>query len=368
MDRPPSSRAARFAESILRHRWAVIFATVLAVIGLATGAGRLGFNDDYRLFFGPDNPQLQAFEALQKVYTKNDNILFVVEPTSGEVFTPTTLAAIEDLTEASWQIPFARRVDSVTNFQHTYAEEDDLIVEDLVEGAGRLAPEAIASARSIALAEPLLRDRILSGTADVTAVNVTLQMPGESVDETQAAVAHARELAQRIESDHPGHTIRLTGFTMLNNAFSESAQHDMATLVPVMYGAIIVFLLVLFRSLSATVSTLFVIALSTVAAMGAAGGAGHDFTPPSSIAPTLILTLAVADSVHLLKGFLVRLAAGDGKHRALIESMRVNLWPIFLTSASTAIGFLSMNFSDSPPFHDLGNITAFGVMAKAAMT
>ena len=36
---------------------------------------------------------------------------------------------------------------------------------------------------------------------------------------------------------------------------------------------------------------------------------------------------------------------------------------MFLTSLTTAIGFLSMNLSDAPPFHDLGNITAMGVVA-----
>ena len=35
---------------------------------------------------------------------------------------------------------------------------------------------------------------------------------------------------------------------------------------------------------------------------------------------------------------------------------------MFLTSATTAIGFLSLNASDSPPFHVLGNLVAFGVL------
>lgn len=363
MTNPPQNGIVRYAEGVLRFRWPIIAAILLAVFGLGRGAQNLGFNDDYRLFFGPQNPQLLAFETLQNVYTKNDNILFVVEPADGEVFTPPTLAAVEELTAGAWQIPFARRVDSVTNFQHTHAEGDELIVEDLVEGAANLDAEALAEKRRIALDEPLLAGRIVSPTADVTGVNVTLQMPGESVDETARAVAEARQLAARIENAHPGHSVHLTGFAMLNNAFKEASQHDMTTLVPIMYGIIIVFLLFLFRSLSATFATLFVIALSTIAAMGAAGWGRLELTPPSSIAPTLILTLAVADSVHLIKGFLGRLAAGDAKRQALIESMRVNLWPIFLTSASTAIGFLSMNFSDSPPFHDLGNITAFGVMS-----
>ncbi len=53
---------------------------------------------------------------------------------------------------------------------------------------------------------------------------------------------------------------------------------------------------------------------------------------------------------------------GVEKKPAIIESLRVNFQPVLLTSVTTAIGFLSMNFSDSPPFRDLGNIVAMGVM------
>ena len=40
--------------------------------------------------------------------------------------------------------------------------------------------------------------------------------------------------------------------------------------------------------------------------------------------------------------------------------MRVNLKPVFITSATTAVGFLSMHFSDSPPFRELGYMLAAG--------
>ena len=52
------------------------------------------------------------------------------------------------------------------------------------------------------------------------------------------------------------------------------------------------------------------------------------------------------------------------KADAMRESLRINLQPVFLTSVTTAIGFMSMNFSDAPPFRDLGNIVAIGVLAS----
>ena len=35
--------------------------------------------------------------------------------------------------------------------------------------------------------------------------------------------------------------------------------------------------------------------------------------------------------------------------------------PVFITSLTTTIGFLTLNFSEVPPFNDLGNIVAFGM-------
>ena len=37
--------------------------------------------------------------------------------------------------------------------------------------------------------------------------------------------------------------------------------------------------------------------------------------------------------------------------------------PVFLTSLTTIVGFLSLNFSDAPPFRVLGNVVAIGVGA-----
>ena len=121
-----------FFQSILDRRWLVIAITLLLAGLLGYGMPRLEFNNDYRMFFSEDNPQLQAFEQLQNTYTKNDNVLYVIEPEDGRVFTRDTLAAVTELTQQAWQIPYSLRVDSITNYQHTYAEGDDLVVEDLI--------------------------------------------------------------------------------------------------------------------------------------------------------------------------------------------------------------------------------------------
>ena len=353
------------ADLLLRWRWLnTIF--VLLLVGIAaSGARFLGFSDDYRIFFSEDNPQLVAFERLQNTYTKSDNVLFVLAPADGKVFTRETLEAVQWLTRESWQIPYSIRVDSVTNFQHTWSEEDGLIVEDLVQNPAELDHAGLERIRKIAVTEPLLVDRLVSPSAHVTGVNVTIQLPGLAPDkEGPAVVAFSRDLARQLGERYPDIDVHLTGVILLNNAFMENSMKDMRTLVPVMFAIITVVLALLLRSVWGTIVTMLVIFFSIATAFGIAGWAGLKITAPVASSPTMIMTLAVANSVHLLVSFFYRMRHGDDRCKAMTESLRINLQPVFLTTLTTSIGFLSMNFSDAPPFRDLGNIVAVGVAAS----
>ncbi|MDJ0701321.1 MAG: MMPL family transporter [Woeseiaceae bacterium] len=355
--------AAQLTRQVIHHRGLVLLGAVLLAVLVGSGASRLEFSTNYRVFFSDANPELQAFEDLQNTYTKNDNFFFAVEPKSGEAFDRDTIAAVEELTEAAWQIPYTIRVDSVSNFQHTYAIEDDLVVEDLVQGAVDRDASFLEARRDVALSEPLLRNQILTGDGVVTAVNVVLQYPEKDLMEVPEAVEVARALQADIEAKYPGLTIHLTGVSMLNNAFAETGMTDGATLMPLMFLVIFLLTWLIIRSLAATFSTLLVIGLSTTVAMGVAGFFGVKLTPIAMSAPIVILTLAVADSIHILMSLKSLMREGMAKTDALVEAVRINFLPVTITSLTTIVGFLSLNFSDSPPYWHLGNITAVGILA-----
>ncbi len=353
---------SRFARGVILYRWWVILATLLWVGLMGYGAQYLQFTNDYRVFFSKENPQLKAFEDLQDRYSKNDNVMFVLTPKNGDVFTADNLRAIQWLTEEAWQIDYSSRVDSITNFQHTRAEEDDLIVEDLVPDDAELTPQRIKQIRRIALSEPLLANRLIAPDGRVTGVNVTIELPGKSpIFENPKVVEFARGLKQQFLDRFPGWELRMTGIIVMNQAFPEASQYDMQHLVPFMFLVFIVVLFFWVRGFSGTFATLWVIVFSIVGAMGMAGWLGIRLTPPSFSAIMIIPTMSIAHSVHILMNFLIAMHHGESKQEAMIDSLRVNMQPVFLTTLTTMIGFLSMNFSDAPPFRDLGNIVAMGV-------
>ena len=357
-----------FIRWILRHPWWVVLTTIVLIALAASGARFLGFSNDYRMFFSEDNPQLKAFESMQNTYTKTDNVLFVISPKDGDVFTSKTLETVEWLTKEAWQIPYSLRVDSISNYQHTEAEEDDLLVADLVEDALQLPQEQFEKIRRIALNEPLLRNRLISPDGAHTGINVTVQMPGKTLGEVPEVARFAEDLAKRAMQHNPGVDVRVTGLVMMNATFPRMSLQDMQSLYPLMLLIILVAMAFMLHSLSGVLVSMLVLLMSVASTLGLTGWLGIQMSPPTTTAPVMVMTLAVADCIHIISLFLQGLRKGESREQAMMESLRLNLGPVFLTSITTAIGFLSLNFSDAPPFRDLGNMAAMGVMVAWALS
>lgn len=350
------------ATILVRWRW--LFALLsLVIIGLfSSGAGNISFATDYEVWFSKDNPQLRDFKNLQNTYDKSDNVVFLLAPKDGNVFSQRALSSIETLTKQAWQIPFSTRVDSLSNYQHSYAVGDNLIVGDLYKQGNKLSADEISRIKQIALNDPLLLHKIISEDAAVTSVNVTINLPKNKPEGSPTVTAFARDLVNQLKLTNPDLDIYLTGLVVMDNAFMEASMKDMSSLTLIMFGLIIFGLLVFLRSISGTLSILVVIILSIIATMGFSGFLGVKLTPVSANAPTIVMTIVVANAVHILVTMIHCMKSGMQKREALIESLRVNLQPVMLATITTVIGFMAMNFSDVPPFHDLGKMVGMGVI------
>lgn len=351
-----------FTQGVIRFRYLVVLAMIVVPILVGSGAGKLQFSSDYRVFFSGENEDLENFEKFQEVYTKNDNFLFVVVSSEGDIYTKESLSAVKKITDDAWQIPFANRVDSLANFQHSYSEDDDLVVEELIGSADDLNSDVIQRLRHVADSEPLIKNSFINASGTAAAINVTLQYPGDDLSELPKAVAKAREIKADIEEKNPGLRVYLTGFSMLNNAFSEAGFMDTVNLMPVMFLVFLLALILTLRSFFAVLTTVVVVLLSMMVAMGVGGWSGVLLTPISNSAPIIVLTLAVADVVHILFTMKKLMRRGVPKREALIDAMRINFVAVSVTSLTTVIGFMSLHFADSPPYWHLANMASAGIV------
>ena len=348
---------------VMGRRWLTILLSLLVMLVLAAGARYIVVVDvDVRNHFSKDDPHIVALEQLEDTYALSDAALVAVAPRNGTIFTRETLVAIEDLTEQLWRTPYVTRVDSITNHSHSEGFEDELVVDPLVDDAGSLSDEDIERIRRIALDTEEIAGRFVSRDGRVAGLVVSVTLSEnrelgklEATDFLYGTAAEARKKYSTID-------YHLTGELVLNRAMRDAIDDEMAVLAPVALGTMLLVAIILLRSIWATVAIVLMLVAVMLSALGFTGWTGMKLFGESGAALFVLMAVAVAHSVHVIEGTMGGLRQGMDRRQAAVHSLQVNVWPVFLTSLTTAIGFLSLNFADMPPFRVMGNMVAFGAL------
>ena len=354
--------AKAYGELIVKRKWLALLVGVLFTVFWIMGLSGLSMNPDNRVYFSEDNPQLLALEALENTYSRDDNVYLVLAPKDKNVFTPKNLEAVRELTERLWQTPLSRRVNSITNFQWTRADGDDITISDLVED-GEINSKIAENARIVALEEPLIKGLLVDAEGLVTGINGETIMPEDPIASGGATVeimTFIRNEQAIFAEKWPEIDLYVSGGVPLTLAFTEVSMGDISTLLPLTLLVIFIIAGIALRSILAAFFTALIAILATIGMMGAAGYMGVIINAATSNAPMMLIILTIAHCVHIMSTQRQQMRRGADKKDAIVESLRVNLKPVFITAATTSVGFLSMHFSDSPPFRELGYMLAAG--------
>ncbi len=340
-----------------------LISSFLILVFLSYGLKFAQFDADPSIYFSDDHEHYRLFKELENIYGRVDSIMMVIQAKKGSIFSQENLTLIEKTTNEAWTLPYATRVDSISNYNYSMSEDDEMIVEPLIEDASNFTPPDITNVKEIALTDPDIVKRLVSIDYPVAMIRIIVSLPKINRQEEEREVAAAiQEITHRIEAKHPDIDVLLSGNVISNTVVTDVATQDMMTIIPLMYLAIFVMLGVLLKSVSAVIAIVAVTILSCIGAIGAASWFGIVLNMMSITSINIIVTVSIAHCVHILVYFLQAFHQGASKRDALAESLKINLMPISLTSLTTALGFISMNLSKMPPAHDLGNITAIGVL------
>ena len=352
----------RYIDFILRRRWWIIASTILLMVLAAAGGERLIVADDFRQLLGKDNPQLAALNNLEDTYAASNTVLIAVSVREGSVITRRTLGAIEELTEAAWNTPFSIRVDSLTNYNHTRAEADDLIVEPLVEEAASLGDGDLARIEQIVRNEPELVGRLISRDGRVGALVISFVKAKNQSTMVAEVPDYLNGVLDEARARYPELDYHMTGDVILNRTVNAAMEDGVQSTLPLGFVLVLIGTALLLRSLHGVVVIVVMMAFGIFTTIGLAGWAGLVFSPLTAGVPVVVMVLAVAHSIHIVSAVLLNMGRGTDRQAAIAESLRINAWPVFLTSVTTMIGFLSLNSSDSPPVQVMGNLSAFGML------
>ena len=349
---------SKLANTIVNRRLALFVLSLIILVVSSLGMPKLGFDPSIRALFQKDESKYAALEAIETKYLPNDDLALYVH-SEGGLINSEMLNLIETLTGKAEQLPYSYRVNSVTNYQHTYAEGDTLNVKAVWESATSQSSD-INRVSDIVLNSMVLRHRLISAAGDTSVIYITFNLPE---DNRLGAITEIRESVNQLIENYSQHAdIYLGGSVMVEATMLETTAKDGLYIVPLMLLFGMLINLFLLRSPLAYLSTFMVINLSVVATAGICGWLGIELTTTAAMGFLLVIVLATADSVHVSYSYLNQLRNGVKFDYALKKSIESNLKPIVLTSVTTCIGFLSLNFGDAKQFALMGNVAAIGVL------
>lgn len=351
-----------YTSFVLHHPWKTILACLTCMLFIGYFLKNVAPSVSYKDMLGENYPLLKIYEKMQREYTNDDNLLLLIENKQGSVFNPQILSEVQQLTTALWQTPYSVRVDSLTNFQHTEANGDELVVADLVQDPLSLSKADLQKIQAVAVAEPQLLNRAVNPEGNVLAINISFSFPNKALNEKLDADQFVQDAVQVFRQKMPQTRAYVAGLVALDATVMKISQQESGMFLVLILGIVIFALMCLLRAFGSVLVIVLVVIFSVVACMAFSGMMGWKLTPFTASVPMMILVLAVADSVHIISAFVQNLKQGLSKHQAIEKALTLNIKPIAITSVTTAIGFLTLNFSDSESIGALGSQVAFGVI------
>ena len=353
---------------VLRAPRLIMFVCLAFFIVAGAGVMRLSVSSDTRVHFNPDGAPIHKLEAFEAKYGQNNTVLMVIWANGRQVTDPDVLAGIGELTDRAWQLPYSTRVESLTNFAEIVSDADSIAVRDLVPDPAHVSLEEAREIGKTALADPLVRNRLIGADGKAAGLVVSFNLPKEASNEVRDIIAASRALAADFEKTHPGMKVQLTGNIMLMGTFAEAAISDIEFLIPISLLVTAIVMILFVRAIVPSLVILSLLVLSSVATMGLAGWAGHVLNTATVAVPVIIMTVNMAAAVRIATTALGRLGKGDTRIEAIREAVRLNFKAVTLTNSTTLVGFLAMNFADAPTLRQQGDLVSLGILIAYVFT
>lgn len=353
--------AQSIAQALVRWRWLFfVFAVGLIVFG-ALGVGRVENSTNSRAFFGPDNPEFQRLLEVEDIYESSDQSLVVISAPDGSSFDPRTLDAVRRVTEDAWRLPYVLRVDSLSNFNYSFAEGDDLLIEALVPVSEDITPDLAQSIEQRTRETQDLIGGLVSEDGRTFGIAIAFVPPDRNVTTYRGIQDQIDILVSDLRRDLPDHEVFTTGSIPASLAFSQAGDRDLQEILPIAGGLTVLILVLGLGSVAGVIGSVLVLIGSAIVTLGFGGWMGMALTPGNSSSPLAVIVLMATTCMHIVLMWRHTLSTGADARSSLLTSLENNFAPVTVTNMTTAFAFLCLNFSDAPPLQDLGNMIAAGI-------
>ena len=346
----------RYVDMLDRYKYPFLVLLTLAVALLSLSLKHLAFEGNYKIWFEKDAPIIREYERFRTVFSGDDSFVVAFEDPKG-IFTPGAVSVIRELAERFAGLEGVRKVDALTNYQYISADGDDLTVEDFIYG-----DENLSAKKRIALKDPLILHHMISedGTTTMLAVHLDSRI-GADEELNIRLFGKLGQITREVEA-RTGYRFYITGIPAVTASLVTVATEDMLRLLPAAVVLVTLVLFALFRNLLGILVPVSVVVYTFLTVLSIQMLLGYKLNNFTANTPSFITAISVADAMHLYLAWIYYKHKRMTTKAALVCALRTNIFPIALTSLTTAVGFASLAFSAIEPVATLGLAISSGAL------
>lgn len=308
-----------------------------------------------------DDPDLHFYESFKDQFGENESLVVAFKVQN--IFNKRVLKFIEQQTIKLEAIELVDEVISLSNVEYINGSEFDFLVEKLINEI----PTTVSGLKELskkAQGSSLITDSLLSDDSQATLffIRPISTTKNQAIDEK--LVKAVKTIFDEAQSEWPEFKLHYAGGINTRLRMTQSTNKDMLIFMPLTYLLLIFFVSITLRNGWATLIAITNVSLCLIWTLGILNIIGGSMSPMTSILPPLMMALAVSDSIHILVKFFGEERTKQPTTKAIHSALVQLATPCFLTSLTTAIGFLSLSISDIPPIKHFGIASACGMMAE----
>ena len=355
------SRFKNFAvQQSINHPKRTLIISLFTTLIMATGLKHFVIEDDMMKMIPKTVKTRIVWEEVKDEFGNTELVFVAFGNDSIDLFNSESLADLWDFTTQLELLPEVEDVRSLTNLNKMENDDGFLLIDDLVASRD-LSQQQIQEIKDYLNRNDDIRKRVISSKDNYFNVVV---IPDKNIADRDA-VAKIIETADSLLNNY---SVHFGGPSYLIGVVGDLVRDDALFLIRIGLLFMVIILLVSLRTFAGVMMVLLVIILSLVGMMGSMGWirglTGSDrfvFSIMNTSMPIILMTIANSDSVHFLTKFFKKLRLTGDKKTAIEQSIDSLMLPIFLTSLTTAVAFLSLVFAPLEYMTGYGVSIAIGI-------
>jgi len=338
----------RYIQFLENQRYKIIILTTILVALLSISLKDLAFEGSYRIWFDKESPIIKNYDNFRNTFSGDDTFVVAFRDENG-IFTKKAIETILALTKEFQKLQGVQKVESLSNYQYIQSVEDDIVIENFIHNT-----EALEGKKQLALKDNLILHQLISDDGKTTMIAVRLSTLGGANENLNIKVMEQLQKSTKEYELKTGYTFYISGAPAITASLVNVAQKDAVILLPVAVVSVVVLLFIFFRNWIGVLIPSVVIVFTFLITLSIQMILGHKLNNFTVNIPAFITAIAIADSMHLFLAWVYYKNKNLSNKEAISRALSTNIIPIFLTSFTTAIGFLTLGLSSIEPVATLG--------------